>query len=376
MAKKPDLSAIMQSCAPVETTEDQIAALLEEIEQLKSVQSEKKILEQQIDKLRDQLEKKGGMQQVPVDLIVPNPHQPRRTFSTADLNELAQSLKRHGQLEPVILIPQEDGTFFIFDGERRWRSARQIQWTDLAAVLIPPLEQKDLQTKALITTLCRQELNALDRAEAVLNNIEMEIGIAPDDAINLIKSCIFRLNRQKNTDKLVVNLGRTDYDFTELTLSESEIKILSVLLDLGINPSSFCSLDIKALNLPDDLKIAIRQQGLQIQHSLYLNRLSTKNLQSSEAIATKTRKKATTFVLEKNLSVRDTASYVNQLLSEKRGDQESNHPKLVSFLKSNKKIINTLNSDLPYDVMQLMEAEMKLTLENLQGKMRNFDPNS
>jgi ParB family chromosome partitioning protein len=375
MPKQVNTRAILQSCAPVETAENQIAGLLAEIQLLRCENDEKKELEEQINRLREQLQNNGGRQKTPIDLIFPNPNQPRKTFSDRTINELAHSLKRHGQLQPVILIPQSDGAFIIFDGECRWRAAQKNQWTEIDSVLTPNLDFKELQTKALVTTIFREDLNALDRAEAILNNIEMETGIPFNEAESIIKSCIFRLNRYKDTAKLVDNLGRSEYDFSELTLSESEIRILTVLLDLGINPASFCSQDLKALHLPDDLKLAIRQEGLQIQHSFHLSRLSAKNLGLTEVNAVKTRKKGISYVLKEKLSVRETSSYVSKLIS-KKVDSELDRHHLPVFFQANRKIIKLLTADLSYEVLLEMELEMQKNLEKIRAKMDKKKPNS
>lgn len=368
---KSSVASLLNSTGATQTANNQIEELLAEIEQLKRDRQDKSALEQQVEKLREQLKERGGEHQVSVDSIVPNPSQPRKTFTEADIKDLARSLEYYGQLEPVILIPQKDGSNFIFDGERRWRAAKQNVWTDLSAVFIPPLDKKNLHRKALVTTLCRQDLNALDRAEAVLYEIEQETGVSPSEAVNLIRSCIFRLDRQKLTKKLTENLGKSKYDFTSLKINNLEASMMKVLLDLSLNPSSFVAHDLKALALPADIKAAIRSQGLQIKHSFTLSRLSARNLKVTEAAAKRTRKKAIAYVLGNELPTSETSAYVNSLLSKQdEFGKDSPNPKHKAILKSAKKISEELNSsDLPLETLSVLEEEIKHILESIQERI-------
>jgi len=372
MAKqKSNIASLLNSSGISQTANNQIEELLLEIEQLKSDNHDKSLLEKQIGDLRKQIKDQKGEQHVSIDLITPNPKQPRQTFTKADIDELAQSLNRYGQLQPLILIPQNNGSYFIFDGERRWRAAKQILWTEINAVIIPAFSEKDLHRKALITTLCRQDLNALDRAEAILNEIKQETGISILDATRLIKSMIFRLDRKKITKKLTDNLGKSNYDFSELQLNDQETAVTKVLLDLSQNPSSFATLDLKAQSLPDDLKNAIRNQGLQVKHSFILNRISAKNLKSTDNDAKQIRKEATTYVLDNSLTTSETTAYVNSIFS----DYENIEHKIIEtkekiLFQSTAKILGILNeTTISTDNLSKLEKELKLILKTISSSI-------
>jgi ParB family chromosome partitioning protein len=355
------------------TVREEIEQLSQEIVRLKEENSKKNELENQIAQLRQQLREQGGECSVALDKIIPNSEQPRQTFTEQDIGELARSLDRYGQLEPVILIPQNGETYLIFDGERRWRSAKQNDWKTINAVFMPSTIDL-LHRKALITTLHRQDLNALDRAEAVLREIKLETGLESADSVQLIKSCIFRLDNLRVTRKLTDNLGREreDYDFSDLDLSDLEIRVINVLLDLSLNPSSFVAFDLKALSLPKDLKNAIRSQGLPIKHAFVLNRLSAKNLRSTEAVAEQKRQNATAHVLDNKLSEVKTREYVKSIL--KLTELPNNsfvHPKQKRILDSTKIIINELNDpDFPIEALVSIEIEIGLILEKIQNKIK------
>src|SRR4051794_18816308 len=75
--------------------------------------------------------------QLPVDLVVPNPHQPRQAFDEDALVALADSLRDRGVLQPVLVRPLPGGTYELIAGERRWRAARLAGLETVPAV-VPP----------------------------------------------------------------------------------------------------------------------------------------------------------------------------------------------------------------------------------------------
>ncbi len=110
-----------------------------------------------------------GLQHLAIDLIRPNPYQPRQHFDTAGLEQLALSIRTDGLMQPIIvrpLNPPVDGKQFeLVAGERRWRAARLAQLTHVPA-LIRTLTDQQTAEFALIENLQREDLNALERAHA------------------------------------------------------------------------------------------------------------------------------------------------------------------------------------------------------------------
>jgi len=96
--------------------------------------------------------------------IRPNPKQPRRQFTPAALNELAESIKRHGVVQPVILRLHDD-EYQIVAGERRWRAAQKAGLHDIPAVIRDYTDEETLEI-ALIENIQRQDLNPIEEAEA------------------------------------------------------------------------------------------------------------------------------------------------------------------------------------------------------------------
>jgi ParB family transcriptional regulator, chromosome partitioning protein len=100
-----------------------------------------------------------------VSKIRPNPRQPRRSFDDTALDELAGSMKAQGLLQPVVVRPLPDGRFELIAGERRWRAAQRAGIHQIPAVVRDVPDEKVLEL-ALIENLQREELNAIEEAEA------------------------------------------------------------------------------------------------------------------------------------------------------------------------------------------------------------------
>jgi ParB family transcriptional regulator, chromosome partitioning protein len=96
--------------------------------------------------------------------IHPNPAQPRRHFGEASLDELAQSLKRHGLIQPILVRPH-GGSYQIVAGERRWRAAQRAQLHQVKAIVRELSDEETLEI-ALIENIQRQDLNPIEEAEA------------------------------------------------------------------------------------------------------------------------------------------------------------------------------------------------------------------
>ncbi len=104
-------------------------------------------------------------QLVPIEQIVPNPDQPRRTFTPADLDELAASIKEKGIIQPLILRKTAGGAhaFEIVAGERRWRAAQMAQLHEVPALVRDYTDTEALEI-AIIENIQRADLNAVEEA--------------------------------------------------------------------------------------------------------------------------------------------------------------------------------------------------------------------
>ena len=103
--------------------------------------------------------------EIDIDLIDPNPTQPRSRFSEAKLDELAQSIKSNGLVQPIILRRAANGRYQIIAGERRWRASQRAGLMRVSAVVRHVPDSKLLEL-ALIENIQRQELNPIEEAQA------------------------------------------------------------------------------------------------------------------------------------------------------------------------------------------------------------------
>jgi len=118
----------------------------------------------------------GGVQQVTVDLIKPNPRQPRVHIHEEELSELAASIREHGVIQPLIVSPHSDGTFILIAGERRWQAAQKAG-LKMVPVITRQASNQELLELALVENIQRADLNALEQAEAYRQLVE-EFGLS------------------------------------------------------------------------------------------------------------------------------------------------------------------------------------------------------
>ena len=103
------------------------------------------------------------MAEIDIDMIVPNPTQPRTQFDEEALDELADSIRQLGVIQPVTVKKGADGKYVIISGERRWRAAQRADLKRLP-VYIRDVDDENLHAMALVENIQRQDLNAIEIA--------------------------------------------------------------------------------------------------------------------------------------------------------------------------------------------------------------------
>lgn len=113
-----------------------------------------------------------------IEDLYPSPEQPRRNFDTAKLEELADSIKVHGIIVPLVVRPRPGGGYFLIAGERRWRAAQKAGVTEIPVVVQDVAEGEALE-RALVENLQRADLGPLEEA-AAFQRLADEFGLTQD----------------------------------------------------------------------------------------------------------------------------------------------------------------------------------------------------
>ncbi len=108
----------------------------------------------------------GGVSEIAIDKVKPNPNQPRKNFDEEALNELAASIKLHGIVQPIVVNDMGDGSYMIIAGERRWRAANICGLKTVPAV-VRKYTDKQVKEISIIENLQREDLNPVEAAKAI-----------------------------------------------------------------------------------------------------------------------------------------------------------------------------------------------------------------
>lgn len=113
----------------------------------------------------------SGVIEIALDEIVANPNQPRKIFNEEALNELAQSIKMHGVIQPIVVNERDDGKYLIIAGERRWRASKIAGMESIPAI-VKRYTEKQVKELSLIENLQREDLNPVEAARAIRQLME------------------------------------------------------------------------------------------------------------------------------------------------------------------------------------------------------------
>ncbi|UGS39319.1 ParB/RepB/Spo0J family partition protein [Capillimicrobium parvum] len=119
------------------------------------------------------------LRELHVDLIAPNPRQPRRRFEDETLQALAGSVRERGVLQPVLVRPLPGGSYELVAGERRWRAAK-LAGLETVPALVRPREDAQALEVALIENMAREDLNPIEEAHACAALVE-ELGLTREE---------------------------------------------------------------------------------------------------------------------------------------------------------------------------------------------------
>lgn len=216
---------------------------------------------------------------IPQDRIVPNPNQPRKRFDYEELENLAQSIRENGLLQPIIVRKREDKKYELVSGERRLRAARLVGIVKIPSIVIN-IADKDSAIFSIIENLQRQSLNFFEEAEAI--------------------------------EKLV----------GEYAMSREE-----VAQKLGLAPSTVSN-KLRILRLPEEMRFELARSGLTESHARALLMLEDDNQ----------RARALSIIVDRHLNVAESERMINQMINR---NNRSRNP--LRGIRDVRLFINTLN---------------------------------
>jgi ParB family transcriptional regulator, chromosome partitioning protein len=125
-------------------------------------------------------EREGAeLRELAVELVAPNPDQPRKRFDDDGLHALAESIRERGVVQPVLVRPRPGGTYELVAGERRWRAAR-LAGLEILPALVQQRDDAQSLEVALIENMAREDLNPIEAARAVAALVE-ELGLTREE---------------------------------------------------------------------------------------------------------------------------------------------------------------------------------------------------
>ena len=220
--------------------------------------------------------------EIPIENIVPNPYQPRKVFSQAALEELSNSIKVYGILQPIT-VRQKDDKYELIAGERRFRAAKLANLQAVPAI-INNMSDESSAVLALLENLQREDLNFIEEAMGYEN---------------LIK----------------------EHEFTQQQLAEK----------LGKNQSTIAN-KLRILRLPNSVKIKLVENNLTERHERALLKLPTEEL-INEVLDK---------VIKNELTVKKTEKMIKDLLEELESPQDSDKKQNIKGTMGIRIYLNTM----------------------------------
>ena len=121
----------------------------------------------------------SGFTKIALEEIEPSSYQPRKSFSAESLNELSESIKSHGLLQPVLVRKKPQGGYELIAGERRWRASK-LAGLDMVPAVVREAGDQEVSALALVENIQRDNLNAFEEASA-LGRLRDEFGLTQED---------------------------------------------------------------------------------------------------------------------------------------------------------------------------------------------------
>lgn len=236
-------------------------------------------------KLKQPAPANSGVTTIAIENIFANPNQPRKHFDETAIAELAESIKIHGVIQPIIVNDCKDGTYMIIAGERRFRSAQLAGLTNIPAI-VKNFTERQIKEVSLIENLQREDLNPIEAARAIKQLMD-------------------------------------EYNFTQEVVAER----------IGKSRPNISNL-IRLLSLTPEVIALVENGSLSAGHARTLVVIEDKNLQIKVAQT----------AIDKKLSVREIEKLVKALLKPRPAKREritEQSTELINFTENMQRIFST-----------------------------------
>jgi ParB family chromosome partitioning protein len=240
--------------------------------------------------------------------------QPRKYFDPDALEQLKESIKIHGILQPLLVRPL-NGNYELIAGERRYRAAQELGLTEIP-VHIRQLSDNEARQLSLIENLQREDLNPLEETEAILDLLVLRIGGDRPSIISL-------LNQLSNAQR-----GLTD----NVVRKKDEELITDIFKGLGrFTIESFRVNRLPLLNLPEEIKMALREGKIAY----------TKAREIAKIKGNEQRNQILTQSIDQKLSLSEIKNLIRELTKTEQAQSEPNQIKQISKQLSKEKLWET-----------------------------------
>lgn len=260
-----------------------------------------------LDVLFGEEESQTAPQTVPIDSITLPVSQPRRYFDPAKMEQLIASVKAHGVLENLLIrpLPDKDSSYELIAGERRYRAALAAGLQEVPVTIRSLTDEQALQI-SLVENLLREDLNPVEETEGILQLLALRLNVAREDVTSL-------LHRMRDEQR-----GKVPHNVMGNSLGQT---LQAVFEELGsITWESFVSNRLPLLNLPDDIKDALRMGKIAYTKATAIARLKEQP----------ERQELLEAVIASDLSLNEIKERIKSLQAAKRSLQEEQPPSLKS----------------------------------------------
>lgn len=238
----------------------------------------------------------SNQQEIYVTDIIPSPYQPRQIFSSDEIDELSQSIKKSGVLQPILLRKINNGKYELIAGERRWRASKKIGLNKIPAI-IKEMDDQEVIVVSLIENIQREDLSAYEEAEAL--------------------------------EKLIQSTGETKEEISKV-ISKSR---------------SYVSNSLRLLTLPEIVKTYLKSGKLTSGHARALVGLDVAD-------------QAAKLAIEKNMSVRQLENLVRNMKKSGTNKGDVKEKTVSEFNEGHENELKAIESSLSNSLNMVVKLSM------------------